>query len=100
MKTKTWKEIRKTQTPEIEAETARWVAAELEAMDLRELRKAAGMTQEEVAAALEIAQPEISQLENRTDVHVSRLRNYVEALGGKLRIVADFGVRQVRLRSF
>ncbi|WP_423944935.1 helix-turn-helix domain-containing protein [Candidatus Binatus sp.] len=68
-------------------------------MDLRELRIAAGMTQEELAEALKSAQSEVSRLEKRDDYRVSTLREYVHALGGQLEITATFGNRRVRLRA-
>jgi hypothetical protein len=74
------------------------VADELLEMDLRELRGALGITQNEMADLLKKAQPEISRLEHRDDFHVSTLRRYISALGGELEIVATFGNRRVRLR--
>ena len=101
MKTKPWREIRAMKlSPEKLAQIDRDVEAELEEMDLRELREAAGKTQDEMAMALRTAQPEISRLERRSDAHVSRLGDYIKALGGSMEIIADFGNRRVRLRSF
>jgi len=81
------------------ARIEREVEQELLAMDLRELREAAGKTQKEMAAALRTVQPEISRLERRGDFHFSTLERYVSALGGELEIVANFGNRRVRLRA-
>ncbi len=53
---------------------------------LQEFRKSIGLTQEEVAGRLKLKQTNISQLESRKDMHISTLRNYVEALGGELEI--------------
>ena len=55
-----------------------------------ELRKARSRSQEEIAAALTVGQPAVAKLERRTDMHVSNLRRYVEALGGTLVITARF----------
>ncbi len=55
---------------------------------LQEIRKAVGMSQEQLADALEMNQGNLSKLEKRADMHVSTLRRYVEALGGKLHIMA------------
>jgi transcriptional regulator with XRE-family HTH domain len=68
-------------------------------MDLRELREAAGKTQEESADVLEKAQSEISRIEGRSDYRLSTLQRYVAALGGELEVVASFGNRRVRLRA-
>ncbi len=58
---------------------------------LYELRRARQRSQAEVAAALKISQPAVSQLENRgDDIKVSTLRNYVQGLGARLQITAVF----------
>jgi transcriptional regulator with XRE-family HTH domain len=61
-----------------------------EYMTLQEIRKAQKLTQEHLAEILGVGQDSISRLENRTDLHLSTLSNYIEALGGKLRLVAEF----------
>lgn len=97
---KPWREIRaKRLSPQESAEVGAAVAAELQEMDLRELREAAGKTQAEMAEALRTVQPEISRLERREDYRLSTLQKYVTALGGSLELVAVFGNRRVRLRA-
>ena len=59
-------------------------------MTLQELRTRRGMTQWDLAGRLSIQQAAVSKLETRTDVYVSMLRSFVEALGGKLEINAVF----------
>ncbi|MDA1372075.1 MAG: XRE family transcriptional regulator [Proteobacteria bacterium] len=59
-------------------------------MSLAEMRKARGIKQADMAHGLKIAQPNISQLENRQDLLLSTLDNYVRTLGGKLEIHAIF----------
>jgi len=54
------------------------------------LRRARGLTQQEVAARLDMTQPEVSKLEQRRDVRVSTLSAYVSALGGHLVVCARF----------
>lgn len=73
--------------------------AELEVleMNLQELRKAAGKTQEELAEVLDLSQGGLSQAERREDHLLSTLRRYVEALGGELEVVAHVGDKRVRL---
>ena len=63
-------------------------AAEL--ATLKDLRQAVAQTQEELAAALGVGQDTISRLEKRSDMLLSTLRRYVEAMGGKLELVAQF----------
>jgi transcriptional regulator with XRE-family HTH domain len=67
-------------------------AAELiaEEMSLRELRKARKLTQTRVAKALGITQDGVSRLEKRSDLLLSTLRKTVKAMGGDVRIVAQF----------
>jgi len=57
---------------------------------LKDLRQAMQRTQEDMALALNIGQDSISRLEKRSDILISTLRRYVEAMGGKLEIVARF----------
>ncbi len=99
MKTRRWRDVlAERRTPDQIAALDRRVAAAVAEMDLRELRLAAGLTQEQVAAALKAAQSEISRIEKRDDCRLSTLRSYVRALGGELELIAAFGKRRVRLR--
>ena len=43
-----------------------------------------------MAQALNISQDGVSRLEKRSDLLLSTLRSYIEAMGGKLRLVAEF----------
>lgn len=61
-----------------------------EEMSLRDLRKARKQTQERVAEKLGINQENVSRLERRSDLLISTLSSYVEAMGGKLSLVAEF----------
>jgi DNA-binding XRE family transcriptional regulator len=63
-------------------------AAEL--ATLKDLRHAVEQTQEELATALGVGQDTISRLEQRSDMLLSTLKRYVEAMGGKLNLVAKF----------
>jgi transcriptional regulator with XRE-family HTH domain len=63
-------------------------AAEL--ATLKDLRQAVQQTQEELASALGVGQDTISRLEQRSDMLLSTLRRYVEAMGGTLDLVARF----------
>jgi transcriptional regulator with XRE-family HTH domain len=83
-------ELTKDFTPERRARVAAKAAALREAMTLEELRKARSLSQEEVAAALTVNQAAVAKLEKRSDVHISNLRRYIEALGGTLEITAHF----------
>src|SRR5262245_20605019 len=61
-----------------------------EEMALQQLRKAHHFTQEQIARTLNVGQDSISRLENRSDLLISTLRSYVEAIGGVLKITAEF----------
>ena len=69
-------------------------------MPLHELRRARAMTQRDLARTLNVNQPAVSKLEQRTDVYVSSLRSYIEAVGGRLRIVAEFPEGEVAITNF
>ena len=69
-------------------------------LSLAELRRARQMTQEQLASDLHINQASVAKLERRTDMYLSTLRRFVEAMGGELEIVARFPDQpQVRLRG-
>ncbi|MDQ3519414.1 MAG: helix-turn-helix domain-containing protein [Gemmatimonadota bacterium] len=77
------------------------LAAQLRAaMPLFELRRARQLSQEQLAATLGEKQPSISRLEQRTDMYVSTLRRYIEAMGGQLDIVARFPDGEVSITQF
>jgi DNA-binding XRE family transcriptional regulator len=71
----------------IEARTAQLVVEELTLQELRHARK---LTQQRVAKTLGIGQDGVSKLEKRADLMLSTLRKSVEAMGGKLSLVAEF----------
>lgn len=75
----------------IEAETARLQA---DYLTLQDLRKARELTQVRMAELLGKSQVTIAQLEKRSDVLLSTLRSYVEAMGGKLDLVVQFPDRR------
>ncbi len=66
-----------------------------EVTGLRELRMIAGKAQADIAAILRIKQPSVSKVENQTDMHLSTLRAYVKAIGGKLELVVRLPERPV-----
>lgn len=69
-----------------------------EELSLRDLRRAMNRTQVSMARKLRVGQDTISRVEKRTDMLLSTLRGYVEAMGGELDIVAKFPNRSpVRL---
>ena len=67
----------------VEARTA-------ELITLHEMRMAVQKTQKQVADSLGVGQDSVSRMENRSDMLLSTLRRYVEAMGGTLALVAQF----------
>lgn len=61
-----------------------------EHMTLQDIRKAQKLTQERMAQILGVGQDSVSRLEKRTDLHLSTLNNYINAMGGSLKLVAEF----------
>ncbi|WZP00858.1 XRE family transcriptional regulator [Isosphaeraceae bacterium EP7] len=81
----------------IKVRTAELIAEELTLRQLREVRE---HSQEAVAQELHINQASVSKLERRTDMYLNTLRRYIEAMGGKLEIIARFPDQAVRISQF
>src|SRR5580692_1426982 len=75
------------------AEARRYHDKQARAYRLRQLRKDRMARQEDVAAAMNVSQSRISRIESGDIEHaeLATLRAYVQALGGVLRVTADFG---------
>ena len=69
-------------------------------MDLAEVRRALQLSQKELADTLHVGQAAIAKIEKRTDMYVSTLRRFIEAMGGELEIVVRFPDHAVRIRNF
>jgi DNA-binding XRE family transcriptional regulator len=65
-----------------------------EELTLRDLRQARHLTQERMAELLGVEQENVSRLERRADLLLSTLSSYVAAMGGKLRLMAEFPNRK------
>ncbi|HKP75451.1 MAG TPA: XRE family transcriptional regulator [Longimicrobiaceae bacterium] len=88
---KKWRDLKAAKLPpEVIEEARRKTQAILAALELNDLRKARKLTQEQLAERLGIRQSNVSKLERRADMHVSTLRDVVEAMGGELRLTACF----------
>ena len=68
-------------------------------MSLNDIRLSRRCSQVELADLLEVRQASVSKLERRSDIHVSSLRKYIEALGGDLVIQAEFPEGVVRIKD-
>jgi DNA-binding XRE family transcriptional regulator len=69
-------------------------------MTLAELRKAFSLTQDTLAKNLNVKQAEISKIENRADMLMSTLRNFIQAMGGELEVRAVFQDRAIEISTF
>jgi transcriptional regulator with XRE-family HTH domain len=99
---KTLEEKLATLSPErlsrVEARTAELIAEE---MSLRELRQAMGKTQAKVAAELGVGQDSVARYEQRTDMLLSTLTQFVNKVGGTLELTATFADRKpIRITGF
>ena len=69
-------------------------------MDLADVRRALKFSQDELAQTLQIGQGSVAKIEKRTDMYVSTLRRFIEAMGGELEIVARFPDHSVKITNF
>ncbi len=53
------------------------------------MRKSASLTQAEVAQAMGVSQQRVSAIENGAVAELATLADYIRALGGELKIIAD-----------
>lgn len=67
---------------------------------LQELRQARQLTQKELAEILNINQAALSKMENQRDMRISTLRKLLAAMGGHLKIVAEFPEGEVVIHQF
>ena len=81
---------------EIEA-GARDLLAQARGHQLAETRKQLSVGQKDIAAAMGVTIARVSQIEHGEVTSFEVIARYVEALGGRLDLVADFGDRTVRL---
>jgi DNA-binding XRE family transcriptional regulator len=95
-----FKELEENMSPASRARVKARAAKLMEEMALDELRAAREMTQVSLARILNVNQSEISKIENRMDMYVSTLANFVQAMGGELEICAVFPEGRVRINQF
>jgi DNA-binding XRE family transcriptional regulator len=90
-------ELRAKMSPESRARVEARVKETIENMPLVELRNAREMTQENLSKVLGVPQSSISKMERRTDMYLSTLRSYIEAMGGRLEMRAVFSTGAVNV---
>jgi DNA-binding XRE family transcriptional regulator len=85
-----YKELQAKMDPASIADNKRRVREELQRMALEELRSAKQATQTDMAELLDVPQSSISRIEQRADMYLSTLRDYIHLMGGMLQIQAIF----------
>ena len=98
---RTWDEIRADivspgDEPRV-AELAEQMRTETRAYRLAEARKMRGLTQTQMARRMGVSQTRVSQIERGEVAELRTLASYVTALGGELKLVADFGDQSLRI---
>ena len=92
--------IREKMDPERQERIRKRTQELLAELPLQELRQARALSQQELAEVLGLNQATVSKLERRTDMYLSSLRRFVEAMGGELEISASFPDGKVRIQLF
>jgi len=97
---KKFRTIREKMDPERQERIRKRTEELLAELPLQELRQARALSQQELAEVLGLNQATVSKLERRTDMYLSSLRRFVEAMGGELEISASFPDGKVRIQLF
>lgn len=97
---KPFRDLRKKLSPKAQKQVAIKTASLLKSMPLYELRQARHLSQEQLATALDKKQGSVSRIEKQTDMYISTLRSYIEAMGGKLDIIARFPEGELHINQF
>jgi len=97
---KSFKELKEKMSPQRREKIEDRAQAILIGMALQELRQTRHLTQQQLANILNINQAALSKMENQTDIRVSTLSKLLSAMGGTLKIVAEFPEGQVIINQF
>jgi len=104
MRTKKWSELRDKMLADpsraaLYEQAKQRAEAELAAYEqtLTELRRARAFTQVQLAKSLGVSQAQVSRIEHQSDLYLSTLESYIEAMGGRLELVATFDDTRVTL---
>ena len=100
MKTHSYSGLREKMTPDQRRRSEASARQMMADMLLAEIRREAGLTQDELAAAMGIRQPSLSKLESQSDMQISTLQRLVRALGGELEIIAHMPRADIRISQF
>jgi predicted XRE-type DNA-binding protein len=83
--------------PERARRVAAMEAAIEHALLLGEIRERRSLSQNDVAEVLGASQARVSQLESQSDLYLSTLKRYIEALGGELEVAAVFDGERIEI---
>jgi len=97
---KKFSKLRAKMSPEAQEKASIRASEMMVELPLSELRQARGLSQKMLAEVLDIKQPSVAKLEKRTDMYISTLRSHIEAMGGRLELVAQFPEGAVKIKSF
>lgn len=97
---KSFDELKEKMSPERREKIEDEAQAILISMALQELRQTRHLTQQDLANILNVNQAALSKMENQTDMRVSTLRKLLSAMGGSLKIVAEFPEGEVVINQF
>lgn len=100
IRTRPYRELRAKMSPASRARAEKHAKELLADMPLCEVRHAREMSQKRLAEVLRINQASVSKIERRTDMYISTLRSFIEAMGGQLEIKAIFPDGAVRISQF
>lgn len=97
---KKFQTLRQAMSPEAQTRSHAKALALKAELPLAELRQARQFSQEQLAAELAVKQPAVAKIEKKTDMYISTLRRFIEAMGGQLEIRAHFPDGDVRINQF
>ena len=98
--TRNFKELEAQMAPERVARAEMKAKEIMVDMLLAQIRKQMGLTQKQLANALNIKQPTLSKIESQQDMQIGTLSRIIEALGGDLELIAHLPGGDVRLSQF
>lgn len=99
MANKSYKELRKKMSLAAQKMAEAKAKVMIREMALNDLRQARSLSQERLAQVLRTKQANVSKIERRTDMYISTLRSYIEAMGGELEITAHFPDTEVKINQ-
>ncbi len=97
---KSFNELKEKMSPQRREKIEDRAQTILISMALQELRQTRHLTQQDLANILNVNQAALSKMENQTDIRVSTLRRLLTAMGGTLKIVAEFPEGEIVINQF